>query len=174
MRRERRRTRPRYLRTTFSSLLVLSTDMYRSAQLMQRPPIHVMAFSSRRYLLIASGRSNSYRLQSSKHKDIITPPCHVSLSSTSNNIEHNSDNHQSEGRVCVMMPLKDNNDTFRNEAQNFANHLALPLFIQFPSIDDDTEWNASYTHCLSLEPYHFLDIETYALAIQPFSGTFDD
>ena len=75
-------------------------------------------------------------------------------------------NKQYKRNVGVLMPSESDDDTllaFQSQAQELATRLSLPLL----SRDEIEEGSTSFTHCLSMEPYKCLHIDSYAVSIKP-------
>jgi len=84
-------------------------------------------------------------------------------------------------RVCILAP---DGGEFEKEAQGLSTRLSLPIHTEDDLellIDEESQGGASgaspvptiFSHCLCLEPYRIMDIDSYAVAIQSLSPSTD-
>lgn len=78
-------------------------------------------------------------------------------------------------RICILAP---SSDEFKEEVNDLSARLSLPIHTQDEIdmlVDQDSRGEASpvFTHCVCLEPYRIMDIESYAVAIQSLSSPTD-
>ena len=79
-------------------------------------------------------------------------------------------------RVCILAP---SSDELKEEVGDLSARLSLPIHTQDEIdmlVDQESQEEASpvFTHCLCLEPYRIMDIESYAVAIQSLSSPSTD
>ena len=78
-------------------------------------------------------------------------------------------------RVCILTPPA---STFESEVQDLSTSLSLPIHNEEELellVDEESQGGASpvFTHCLCLEPYQIMGIDSYAVAIQSLSSSSD-
>lgn len=79
-------------------------------------------------------------------------------------------------RVCILAP---SSDELKEEVGDLSARLSLPIHAQDEIdklVDQESQEEASpvFTHCLCLEPYQIMDIESYTVAIQSLSSPSTD